>query len=86
MGHGTMGVVGTGATSTGTPHPAYTMHSVSEAFSVCAHYEISPGGPPWWGLGRCLLLQDIGVTRQAFQLSNIVNLMIAWCRSDRSDT
>jgi hypothetical protein len=30
--------------------------------------------------------QDIGVTRQAFQLSNIVNLMIAWCRSDRSDT
>jgi hypothetical protein len=28
------------------------MHSVSaEALSVCAHYEISPGGPPWWGLG-----------------------------------
>ena len=28
-----------------------TMHSVSEALSVCARYEISPGGPPWWGLG-----------------------------------
>jgi hypothetical protein len=25
-------------------------------------------GPPWWGVrGRCLLLQDIGVTGQAFQ-------------------
>jgi hypothetical protein len=42
---------------------------------VCSHYEIRPAGPPWlvaacWGLParRCLLLQDIGVTRQAFQL------------------
>jgi hypothetical protein len=35
---------------------------------ACSHYEIRPGGPPWYGgWSRCQLLQDIGVTRQAFQ-------------------
>jgi hypothetical protein len=35
---------------------------------VCVHImKLAPGAPLGGGWGRCLLLQHIGVTRQAFQ-------------------
>jgi hypothetical protein len=45
-----------------------TMHSVPAApGSDRPIMKLAPGAPLGGGWGRCLLLQDIGVTRQAFQ-------------------
>eukprot|EP01049_Picozoa_sp_SAG25_P009684 SAG25_NODE_984_length_4411_cov_2.250000_4_plen_94_part_00 len=62
--HCSCGCCGRGRGAAATIHHALCLGGPS----VCVHImKLAPGAPLGGGWGRCLLLQHIGVTRQAFQ-------------------